>query len=427
MEKRISKKFLVIGIIFLFLGASGMATAKESKTTNGSMIAPMDRSWSDNFDSYTAGSALHGQGGWAGWDNNAAATGYVSNAQSRSAPNSYESKWFLTDTAADMVQQFSGYDTGKWIFAAYQYVPSDEVGQQYFILMNTYTAGGTHNQPDWSLQLVFSADTGTIYDYNDAAATTTLITNAWIQIRVEIDLEADIQTVFYDNVQLQSKSWTGGVVPGGAKNIACVDLYSGDAATTSVYYDDISLVPQGSALTCEAGGPYTGKVNQPVQFTGLATGGTTPYSWAWTFGDGGTATTQNPTHTYTTVGTYNVTLTVTDAASLTATDTAVATITAPAPEIVIGNITGGFGIKAVIKNIGDVNATGVSWKIQLTGGLILLGKSKIGTVDIKIGKSATVKDPLVFGIGKTTITVTAGTASKTATAKVILFFVTGVA
>ena len=35
-------------------------------------------------------------------------------------------------------------------------------------------------------------------------------------------------------------------------------------------------------------------------------------SYSWTFGDGGTAAVQNPSHTYTTGGTYTVTLTVTD-------------------------------------------------------------------------------------------------------------------
>ncbi len=38
-----------------------------------------------------------------------------------------------------------------------------------------------------------------------------------------------------------------------------------------------------------------------------------PTSWDWTFGDGGTSTEQNPTHTYDAVGTYTVSLTATNA------------------------------------------------------------------------------------------------------------------
>ena len=40
------------------------------------------------------------------------------------------------------------------------------------------------------------------------------------------------------------------------------------------------------------------------------TSGTTPVSWTWTFGDGGTSSLQNPIHNYTSSGVYVVTLTV---------------------------------------------------------------------------------------------------------------------
>jgi hypothetical protein len=89
-------------------------------------------------------------------------------------------------------------------------------------------------------------------------------------------------------------------------------------------------------------------------------------------------------------------------------------------------ITGGFGITASIKNTGLTDMTGVNWKIELTGGLILVGKTKTGTGNIAAGSSITAKD-FVIGFGKTTITVTADTATKTATGTVILFFVIGVA
>jgi len=45
-----------------------------------------------------------------------------------------------------------------------------------------------------------------------------------------------------------------------------------------------------------------------VTFSDLSTG--SPTSWSWSFGDGGTASTQNPTHVYNTPGVYTVSLTV---------------------------------------------------------------------------------------------------------------------
>ncbi|HPF69247.1 MAG TPA: PKD domain-containing protein, partial [Candidatus Krumholzibacteria bacterium] len=60
-----------------------------------------------------------------------------------------------------------------------------------------------------------------------------------------------------------------------------------------------------------AGSPTSGTAPLAVAFTDQSTG--SPTSWAWTFGDGGTATTQNPSHTYATAGVYTVSLTVTNA------------------------------------------------------------------------------------------------------------------
>lgn len=55
--------------------------------------------------------------------------------------------------------------------------------------------------------------------------------------------------------------------------------------------------------------PDKGFVALTVQFTGQANG--TVSSWAWDFGDGGTSTEQNPAHTFTTAGAYEVTVTAT--------------------------------------------------------------------------------------------------------------------
>jgi len=52
--------------------------------------------------------------------------------------------------------------------------------------------------------------------------------------------------------------------------------------------------------------PLLGRTPVTVTFTDTSLG--IPDTWAWTFGDGGTSTLQNPTHTYTTSGIYSVSL-----------------------------------------------------------------------------------------------------------------------
>jgi PKD repeat protein len=55
-----------------------------------------------------------------------------------------------------------------------------------------------------------------------------------------------------------------------------------------------------------------GNVPMDVQFIDSSTN--TPTSWFWSFGDGGSSTLQNPTHSYTTAGTYTVILAATNEA-----------------------------------------------------------------------------------------------------------------
>jgi PKD repeat protein len=59
-------------------------------------------------------------------------------------------------------------------------------------------------------------------------------------------------------------------------------------------------------------------------------------SWSWTFGDGGTATVQNPIHTYTAGGTYTVSLKVTDNDDATEEVSHQVTATAPSDVIELG-------------------------------------------------------------------------------------------
>jgi hypothetical protein len=100
-------------------------------------------------------------------------------------------------------------------------------------------------------------------------------------------------------------------------------------------------------LETNANGPYFGLINDPVQFEGKTMGGYSPYSYHWSFGDGGSSYEQNPTHTYTSSGNYTVTLTVIDNTSNTSSDTTYAWIqtsnTPPGAPSITGETNGNAG------------------------------------------------------------------------------------
>jgi PKD repeat protein len=75
---------------------------------------------------------------------------------------------------------------------------------------------------------------------------------------------------------------------------------------------------------------YTGVSGQPVAFdaSGSSDPDGDPLTYAWTFGDGATATVASTTHTYQTAGSFTVTLTVTDSGGASATQTTTAAISA---------------------------------------------------------------------------------------------------
>ena len=68
--------------------------------------------------------------------------------------------------------------------------------------------------------------------------------------------------------------------------------------------------PLEAPVAAFSGAPTTGTAPLSVSFSDASTG-TSPFTYAWTFGDSWTSTEQNPTHVYTDAVTYTVLLTVT--------------------------------------------------------------------------------------------------------------------
>ena len=104
---------------------------------------------------------------------------------------------------------------------------------------------------------------------------------------------------------------------GTAQDILSVESGAGWDRYTGYGMVDAAAAVSGGGTTptppvaAFSGTPVSGETPLTVYFTDQSTN--TPTSWYWTFGDGGTATVQNPNHTYTAAGTYSVSLTVSNA------------------------------------------------------------------------------------------------------------------
>ncbi len=116
----------------------------------------------------------------------------------------------------------------------------------------------------------------------------------------------------------------------------------------------------------------TGETPLAVQFTDLTTH--SPTAWAWDFGDGGTSTLQNPTHTYLAAGTYTVSLTVTkkDVNNLDAnvTGTKIDYITIEEESFVDFVIDENVFVYGNVLNFQGGNVNGPGATVVITGGLV---------------------------------------------------------
>ncbi len=264
MNKKIISIFvsmLLCVTVFSVTGAMNVEKTVNMKTQS----ATTDIVWFDDFDNYTLYQFLDGtpdDGGWKGWDDSPAVGATVTGNQSLSSPHSVD---IVGPT--DLVHEYSGYSSGIWTFIAWVYVPGDTVGNSYFILLSYYAEDNPGANSKWAVQMWFDPvlEIVTVDDGDELD----LITDQWVEIRVEIDLGADWHQVFYDGLMLYEKAWTAGPFNqgDGLLDIAAVDLFANSA--TSVYYDDLSLEGEAGEdpdLFCE-GDLHFGNVSAGATLT----------------------------------------------------------------------------------------------------------------------------------------------------------------
>jgi len=149
--------------------------------------------------------------------------------------------------------------------------------------------------------------------------------------------------------------------------LTVANSFGSDTATQTITVNTVSGKP-GVAFSAS---PLSGAYPLAVQFTDQSSD--SPYSWLWNFGDGNTSSSQNPTHTYSSTGTYSVTLTATNSIgsdSLTKSSYISVTPSSISPDLLVVNVVpnpggaaGGYiferepnNIKVVVANNGPADA-----------------------------------------------------------------------
>ena len=201
--------------------------------------------FADNFDSYSNGQGVVGMNGWESW----CGTGENANASnvfSNSPPNSLH-----TDSFDDIVQDTdeNALTSGQWVLEFNHYVDGAATGVTFIIGLNSY-CNTTNN---WSLQLAFDADQNIVeaqgpFGGMGGNEQTALIRDQWVPVRVEIDLDNDLQDIYYNNQLLvDDRSWSNGVSNNGQGIVAisCFDFFSNGSIEGS-FFDDVVFGPAPS-------------------------------------------------------------------------------------------------------------------------------------------------------------------------------------
>jgi hypothetical protein len=197
--------------------------------------------FSDNFDSYTAGSHLaQSNSAWTTWSNGpgTAEDGVISSAQAASAPNS-----LYISGSNDQVYPFGNYTTGHYTLTFNYYVPSSGNGA-YFNIQHILLQ-------QWALECYFNSTGGGYLSVGGSEYNFTSPTNAWFPIEFDVDMDNDQATLTVNNVAVHT--WPFSYQQGntnGVNQLAGINFYAGSpvsSTTSGSYYVDDFVVTEVSA------------------------------------------------------------------------------------------------------------------------------------------------------------------------------------
>ena len=200
--------------------------------------------FSDNFDSYTAGSHLaQSNSAWTTWSNapGGAEDGVISNAQAASAPNSL---YISGDN--DQVYPFGNYTTGHYTLTFNFFVPTTNNGA-YFNIQHILLQ-------QWALECYFYSTGGGYLSVGGSEYNFSCPSNAWFPIEFDVDMDNDQASLTVNNVLVHT--WQFSYQQGntnGVNQLAGIDFYAaGPNNSTGAYYvDDFEVTEVSAALIGE--------------------------------------------------------------------------------------------------------------------------------------------------------------------------------
>jgi hypothetical protein len=149
------------------------------------------------------------------------------------------------------------------------------------------------------------------------------------------------------------------------------NLIASSSPLTPAAQSEIVRAAQSSGLQASfTDGPSNPQPGQSINFAATASGGGSPYSFKWDFGDGGSGTGQTISHVYQRVGSYTTKLTVADIGGHVVTASHVLTVAAASP-----SSSGGICLQCLVRtlSLSSLLLVGLAVGLALTASIMALG------------------------------------------------------
>ncbi|NOR87907.1 MAG: T9SS type A sorting domain-containing protein, partial [Bacteroidales bacterium] len=196
----------------------------------------------EDFDDFADGDylAVVDPDNWTTWTDapGTAEDALITDAFAESAPNAV-----LVEGTTDAVFPCGDFTSGEYGISFDYYIPSGMAG--YYNVQHIFAS-------EWALEVYLHADGSTrVIAGGLEVSDVTFTPDTWFNVAVEIDMDGDDATMYWDGVEVINWQWslkTDGTP--GANQLGCVNMYAGaeGSDTPEYYFDNFSFVSLSSGL-----------------------------------------------------------------------------------------------------------------------------------------------------------------------------------